>query len=240
MATSPVTPAFHPPTGSAPDADCLIAEARLRARRRRRRNGAICVAALTVAGVLYAFWGTSSTLPPPGGDVLPAASPSQQQGAVQQASLGSPVRLDGMTFVVEKMAVATDADLASDRPLNEEIDDHGPWLLTVTVRNDLGIAQHDPFCHGVSHVGADIVTTHWEYPPWSDKSRSLHGNDALCSDIQPFATERFHLLFPLHATVRGVVLSHRARGSRDYARAYLEIHPPAPFVRQKFVDDRTS
>ena len=237
MAISPGTPAFDPPTGSAADTDYLIAEAHLRARRRRRRNGAMCAAALALAGVLYVLW-DARTAPPSGGGLPPAASQSQEEGAVQQAFMGNPVRLDGMTFVVEKLAVATAADLANDRPLDTE--DRHLWLLTVTVRNDRGIAQHDPFCHGVNHLGAAIVTMGSNYLSWWDGSRSLHGNGALCSDIQPFATERFHLLFSSRgkATIAGVLLDHRARGSQDFARAYVEIHTRAPFVRQQFVDDR--
>ena len=165
MATSPGTPAFHPPTGSVPDPDLLIAEAHLRARRRRLRHAVTGAAALAVIAAMYALAAVDPRPAPPRGNGTQAGVGTEQTSAslnVARAAFGNrkPVEIDGMTFLVDKLAVAPPIRLVGDQPLQAE---HGErfWLLTVSVRNDSPAVEADPFCRGKraeARIGPELLT----------------------------------------------------------------------------------
>ena len=241
MATSPGTPAFHPPTGSVPDPDLLIAEAHLRARRRRLRHVVIGAAALAVIASMYALNGGGSAPAPPRGNGTQAGVGTEQPSAslnVARATFGNrkPVEIDGMTFLVDKLAVAPPVRLVGDQPLHAE---HGErfWLLTVSVRNDSPAVEADPFCRGESgtrRIGPELLMNRSGRPDqggfynrWTNESRLIDANP-LCGYMQPGAVETYHLLYslPRHGgKLAGVMLQHRAPASKRFTYAFVARDP---------------
>lgn len=237
MATSPGTPAFHPPIGSVPDPDLLIAEAHLRARRRRLRHAATGAAALAVIAAMYALSGGPSA---PRGDGAQAGIGTEQTSAslnVARAAFGNrkPVEIDGMTFLVDRLAVAPPIRLVGDQPLQAKQGERF-WLLTVSVRNDSPVVEADPFCRpkrANARNGSELLTNQTgrfadagSVQRWRKQSWLIVGNP-LCGVIQPGAVETYQLLyrFPRGRKVAGLVLNHRAPGSKRSTFAFVPRDP---------------
>jgi hypothetical protein len=143
---------------------------------------------------------------------------------LRKAGFGEPVELDGMTFVVEKLAVASSIPVPNDQPLEASAGSR-LWVLTVSVRNDGETPAHEPFCHGRNRLGAELMSkTNWYYN-WSKKSLSIDADHQFCNDIQPGSTETFRLLFDVHkqaTRIVGVLLSHRSSPEVDkFSHAFV-------------------
>ena len=153
----------------------------------------------------------------------------------QKAGFGEPVELAGMTFVVEKLAVAPSIPVPNDQPLQPPAGKR-LWVLTVSVRNDEETPAPEPFCHLQQPSGTAVLTdktrsgkdpsiTHRAYP-WSEKSLLIDANHQLCNDIQPGSTETFQLLFVIskrNPTIEEVGVSHRSASTRLYSWAFVAV-----------------
>ena len=233
MATSAGRPSFGPSDSGIPDPDLLIAEANARTRRRRRRNAGIAAAALAVIAAAYAFSGGSSAPAPPRGDGAQAGTATARgsDSEIERAMFGEPVELDGMTFVAKGLAPVQSIPGADGVPLTAKAGAR-LWLFTVSVRNDSSAVEADPFCRGRRRrlrMGAELWFQRGREYHWQTESRLIAGNDQLCGEIAPGATETYQLAYPVptsRVAVAGVMLGHRAPESdhRSFAMVARSVN----------------
>ena len=154
--------------------------------------------------------------------VTGTAQPSDSEH-LRKARFGEPVELDGMTFVVEKLAVAPSIPVPTGQPLEAPAGSR-LWVLTASVRNDGETPAHEPFCHGRNRLGAELKSkTNWYYN-WSKDSLLIDPNHQFCNDIQPGSTETFQLLFDVPkrwGKIDEVLLSHRSSPADDFSHAFV-------------------
>lgn len=173
------------------------------------------------------FAGCDDTTSGSGTETVTATEQPSGSQHLGKAGIGDPVKLDGMTFVVEKLALAHSIPVPNDQPLKAPAGSR-LWVFTASVRNDGQTPAHEPFCHGRNRLGAELASTTknggiW-YHPWSKDSLLIDPNHQFCNDIQPGSTETFQLLFHVpkwQGKVDRVLLQHRSSPEDHFSYAFV-------------------
>jgi hypothetical protein len=173
------------------------------------------------------FAGCDDTKSGSGIETVTATEQPSDSEQLRKVGFGEPVELDGMTFVVEKLALAHSIPVPNEKPLKAPAGSR-LWVLTASVRNDGQTPAHEPFCHGRNRLGAELASTTKNggigYHNWSKDSLLIDPNHQFCNDITPGSTETFQLLFNVlkwQGKVDRVLLQHRSFPEDHFSYAFV-------------------